>query len=71
MIIKMKYVGTGENNTKLTQNNDYVVLGFYSGPTFITIGDNGEIYLTDHGIQVTAQWQLVSVTDVGAVQVYP
>ncbi len=71
MLITMKYVGTTENNSKLTQNGEYPVLGFYSGPTFVTIDNNGDIYLTDNGIQATAEWQLVSVVEVGAIQLFP
>lgn len=70
MTIAMKYVGTGENNTRIAQNNNYIVLAIFSG-SFLILDDNKDLYGTNNGITSTSQWQPVSITDFGAVQLFP
>ena len=73
MITKLKYVGNDE--TGLTLNNIYVVLGFdnsgVGSPKAIILNDSGIPYLTQV-INNTARWVVESVEYPGGlVQVYP
>ena len=72
MITKLRYVGTGEGGA-LTQNNEYVVLGFVGlsrQPSAIVIDDNGVPYATQMPIDDTSEWQLACVTECGD-QIFP
>ena len=71
MRIRVKYVGTGA--TGVTTNAEYDVLGFVDGGSkrAVIIDDSGDIRFTSGDITNTAEWDLVSVSVVGGIQVYP
>lgn len=70
MITTMKCLNSsGESN--LTTNQDYIVLGFLSAGTGVIIDDNGDTYLNSNDFRDGSKWQLLSVTDIGSVQLFP
>ncbi len=72
MLIKVKYIGTGEGGAALTLNSVYTVIAFPGfASQFTLLDDNGSLYQTSTIFGSTANWQLVSIETVGAVQIYP
>ena len=73
MIIKVKYIGTGEGGSApLTQNNIYTVIALpNAGSTFTVLDDNGALYQTGTIFGSVANWQLVSIETVGNINIYP
>lgn len=65
----------GAYETNLTLNNEYIVLNFVgSGSSVhaIIIDDNGNPYITYNPVSGTPSvWQLISVSDISSVQIYP
>jgi hypothetical protein len=75
MLIRLKYVGTGEFNIEsgLTYNNVYTALEILEQTgqvRALIIDDNGAMYLT-HTIQEPLYWELVSAETIGGVSIYP
>ena len=69
MLVTFKYVGT--TNSQYNNNQEYVAIALGSnGALFLQTGSvlGGESIST---LNNTALWQLISVSIVGAVQIYP
>lgn len=78
MLVKLKYVGTGEEDieTDLTTNGIYVALAIVQSgqsgntPSAVILNDSGVPYVT-HDISQPLWWELVSVEAVANVQIFP
>lgn len=69
MIAKAKYVGT--TNSDYTNNKEYFILGFGDG-AFVVRRDTGLIVGEGYAdLNNPALWQLISITAVGPIQIYP
>jgi hypothetical protein len=69
MLIKLRWVGG--NQTSLTNNNVYTVLGVQNTGTPWVLDDNGAIFSGYYPWDDTSKWQPVSVTTVTGLQIYP
>ncbi len=68
MIIKARWI-VASIPPNLTNGQIYTVV-YNSSTGAVVIGDTGKLYNTGSNIE-TFTWDVVSITDVGEVQIYP
>lgn len=69
MVIKAKWVNTPPPYSNMTTGKVYLVWGAINGGCQV-VDDTGAVFAAP-GLDNAAFWQLVSITDVGDISIYP